>query len=170
MGEPAPRSELGRWTAEDQAAISAAFDAGDLPTEVTLSDGRTVVVCLDEVASLTDTDALDRMLSDLARTSRKNDLPLDDALDRRGGPDGEPLECTTAEVTHRHRTGRRRATGSDVLLGPIGWSGATACGLPDAMDRAELDLWYAEWNVTPEHRRRIADLPDCPRCFPTATP
>ncbi|MEV0732362.1 hypothetical protein [Polymorphospora sp. NPDC050346] len=89
--------------------------------------------------------------------------------DEVAGPAGG-ITCTTAAVDHRHRPGTRVTTGTDVLLGPAGWHGVTACGQAAAMDQVELDLWYAERRVAPPWRRRIDDLPDCDRCFPCLGP
>lgn len=73
--------EVGRWwTAEDLAAVRAAFDAGELPAEVDVTGGGTVLVCVDEARDVGvsfgsgKARALTRTLLDLVRAGRKADL------------------------------------------------------------------------------------------------
>lgn len=89
--------------------------------------------------------------------------------DRAAAIFGAPDECTTEAVTHRHRPGQLAPTATNQMLGALGQRGTTACGQPDALDQRELDMWYAEWHVPAQRRARVAELPDCPDCFPGET-
>jgi hypothetical protein len=69
------------WTTGDTAA-HAAIAAGEPPTEIGLSDGRTVTIVFDEIVDVAGLDdpaaggkagALQRMMQDLIRAGRKND-------------------------------------------------------------------------------------------------
>lgn len=75
MTEPTPSRDR-ELTARDMAAIEAAYTPGDLPAEVTLTDGRTVLVCRDECHEMTRgrAGALRRYLDELVRAGRKNAL------------------------------------------------------------------------------------------------
>jgi hypothetical protein len=64
------------WTDEDIDAVCAAIAAGDLPAEVTCTDGRRVVVSVDEAVAFTGGKAtgMQRLLRDLVLDGRRNDL------------------------------------------------------------------------------------------------
>jgi hypothetical protein len=72
------------WTADDLAAVRAAVDAGELPTEVPLTGGGTVLLCFDEAATLTGTTGsgknstgpMHEMLMKLVRAGRADDPVL----------------------------------------------------------------------------------------------
>jgi hypothetical protein len=70
------RAPLTAWTDEELAAITAAFRAGDLPTEVVCGDRR-VFLCVDEAVgyghSNGKADAMQQMLRDLVLAGRQND-------------------------------------------------------------------------------------------------
>ncbi len=77
-----------------------------------------------------------------------------------------PDLCVAETGNVRHQSDNLTPSATNRLIGAVGRVGATACGQPDAIDQAELDMRYAEWGVPKAGRIRIADLPPCPTCFP----
>ena len=113
------------WNADDLAAIRAAHEAGDLPTEVTLPSGGTVLLVVDEAYDAGGAAAMQQLLARLAREGRKKDIVLTtDPKDLIWPPRYATLEDLDAAGRAVNATNQRDYTHPDVLTLGVrdGWA------------------------------------------------